>query len=375
MNSTITKTANFLKNSSKRQLFLEKDLDKRTTSAKVKDLCRTRWVYRHEAYEKFYLLYKYLVDVMKAISEQDSSYGDMSWDSKTRVAANGLSKLYHSFTFITSFIITMNVMSVIRPISVKLQHRSYDIVKAYNKVKCVIEALWKLRSSDAMLHSWYSQAKDLADSIGVVSEVPRTAGHQQHRDNVEHNSVEEYFRRTVILPLLDHLIIQMEERFGNTQLLVAKLINLVPAIIVQQKDLSFHEVVSFYSTDLPNPALITTEVWRWREKWSGLIAVSSIFFGLILLLILHVIECIELCFDCTHILLFYTHFCLACINIIIIIYIIPTFWHSLLYKALLHDRPSLPILVMLLDISEVVKKKKQCTEPVQSHLSTVYHRL
>ena len=84
-------------------------------------------MYRHEAYENFYLLYKYLVDVMKAISEQDSSYGDMSWDSKTIVAANWLSKLYHSFTFITSFIITMNAMSVIRPISVKLQHRSYDM--------------------------------------------------------------------------------------------------------------------------------------------------------------------------------------------------------------------------------------------------------
>ena len=150
---------------------------------------------------------------MKAISEQDSSHGDMSWDSKTIVAANGLSKMYHSFTFLLSLLTTMNAMSVIRPISVKLQHRSYDIVQAYNEVKGIIEELCKLYSSDAVLHSWYSQAKDLADSIGVVSEVPRTVGHQQHRDNAEHNSVEEYLHRTVILPLLDHLIIQMKERF------------------------------------------------------------------------------------------------------------------------------------------------------------------
>ena len=109
------------------------------------------------------------------------------------------------------------------------------IVQAYNEVKGIIEELCKLYSSDATLHSWYSQAKDLADSISVVSEVPRTVGHQQHRDNAEHNSVEEYLHRTVILPLLDNLIIQMKERFGNTQLLVAKLINLVPAIIVHQQ--------------------------------------------------------------------------------------------------------------------------------------------
>ena len=44
MNSTITETAYFFQNSAKRQLFLEKLLDNRTTTVKVKDLCRTRWI-------------------------------------------------------------------------------------------------------------------------------------------------------------------------------------------------------------------------------------------------------------------------------------------------------------------------------------------
>lgn len=96
MNSTVTETANFFHNSSKRQLFLEKIIDGRTNTVKVKDLCRTRWVYRHEAYEHFSLLFIYLLDVMKAISENDTTYGDMNWDGKTILAANGLSKVYHS---------------------------------------------------------------------------------------------------------------------------------------------------------------------------------------------------------------------------------------------------------------------------------------
>lgn len=66
MNSTITETAYFFQNSSKRQLFLEKIVDCRARTVKVKDLCRTRWVYRHEAYEHFSLLYTFLVNVMKA---------------------------------------------------------------------------------------------------------------------------------------------------------------------------------------------------------------------------------------------------------------------------------------------------------------------
>ena len=50
MSSAITETANFFHNSAKRQVFLEKVVDNRTPTVKVKDLCRTRWVYRHEAY-------------------------------------------------------------------------------------------------------------------------------------------------------------------------------------------------------------------------------------------------------------------------------------------------------------------------------------
>ena len=206
---------------------------------------------------------------MKAICERDNSFGDMNWDSKTIVAANGLCKMYNSFTFIISFISTMNAMSIIRLISVKLQNRSYDIVKAYNKVKDVKKELRAVRSSDIMLHSWYVQAESLASEVNVIPQVPRTTGRQQHRSNVEHDSVEEYYRRTIILPLLDHLIQQMEERFGNTQILVAKLINLVPSVIITLTEISYNDVVSFYSDDLPNPAVVVMEVMRWKEKWSS----------------------------------------------------------------------------------------------------------
>lgn len=48
--------------------------------------------------------------------------------------------------------------------------------------------------------------------LGVESVVPRTVGHQRNCANVEHNSVENYYRRSTALPLLDYLIQQMEKR-------------------------------------------------------------------------------------------------------------------------------------------------------------------
>ena len=65
---------------------------------------------------------------MEAITDRDPSYGIMNWDTKTIASANGLLKMYLSFPFIVSFIVTMNSMSIIKPISINLQKRCTDIV-------------------------------------------------------------------------------------------------------------------------------------------------------------------------------------------------------------------------------------------------------
>ena len=81
MNHTVTY---FFRNSPKRQMFLEQVIDKCTKVVKVKDLCRTHWIYRHES----------------------------------------LLKMYCTFSFIYSFVVTMNCMSVIKPVSIKLQYKT-----------------------------------------------------------------------------------------------------------------------------------------------------------------------------------------------------------------------------------------------------------
>ena len=120
MNSTVTETAYFFSNSAKRQAFFEKVVNKQATTVKVKDLCRTRWIYRHEAYENFFLLFKFLIITMEAIVSRDDEYGEMNWDNNALVAANGLLKMYNSFSFIVSFVITMNIMRIIKPISISV---------------------------------------------------------------------------------------------------------------------------------------------------------------------------------------------------------------------------------------------------------------
>ena len=68
----------------------------------------------------------------------------------------------------------MNVMSVIKPISIKLQKRSLDIVGAYDEVRSLTSELLSLRSNE-----WYTQA--IAASVNVVPTTPRMTGHQQEQ--------------------------------------------------------------------------------------------------------------------------------------------------------------------------------------------------
>ena len=267
MNGTVTESANFFNNSHKRQMFLELIIDKQTKRVKIKDLCRTRWVYRHEAYECFFELFRYLFAAMVAITTRDPTYGNMNWDPKTMVAANGLLKMYSTFAFIYSFTVTMNCMSIIKPISVKLH--TEQMIYAYSKVKEVIAELQSLHRSDTLLHEWFVQAEALASDVNVEPVAPRTVGRQQGQDNVEHGTAEEYFRRSTALPLLDHMIQQMQERFGDGQVATSKLLALVPSFACDESAAScnLEETIDFYKDDLPNLFVITTELSRWKTKW------------------------------------------------------------------------------------------------------------
>lgn len=207
---------------------------------------------------------------MSLVVTHDDSYGCMDWDSNTVVTANGLHKTYSTFNFIYSFIVTMHCMSVIKPLSIKLQYRANDIAYAYSKIQDVIKELEALRTNDSVLHDWYVQAESIAADIDVEPDVPRTVSRQLGRDNVEHASPEEYYRRSIALPLLDHLIQQMKERFGDSQVFASKLLHLIPSILCRDASISFSDVIKFYTDDLPNPAVVDTEIFRWKMKWLAL---------------------------------------------------------------------------------------------------------
>ena len=46
----------------------------------------------------------------------------------------------------------------------------------------------------------------MAEGVGTVPESSRITKRQQHHTNPEASSVEEYYRRAVVIPFIDHII-------------------------------------------------------------------------------------------------------------------------------------------------------------------------
>ncbi len=64
-------------------------------------------------------------------------------------------------------------MSVIKPLSIKLQYRANDILHMHTlKIQDVVKELEALRINDSVLHDWYVQAEVIGADIEVMPDVP-----------------------------------------------------------------------------------------------------------------------------------------------------------------------------------------------------------
>ena len=74
--------------------------------------------------------------------------------------------------------------------------------------------LKKLREDvDKYSQRIFSHSFRLAEASNIPVILPRISSRQQHRSNPEHNSVEDYFKKSNAIPFLDHLVSDISTRF------------------------------------------------------------------------------------------------------------------------------------------------------------------
>ena len=129
-------------------------------------------------------------------------------------------------------------------------------------------ALQDVRDKVDSYHSqWFQQAVNLAREVGTEPSVPRTCKEQTQRDNTESSCAEEYYRRTLTIPFVDHLNTELEVRFSYLQRKASLGLHLLPSSAEHASEST--DNLDYFSEYLPSPNIIKQEIHTWNLKWNN----------------------------------------------------------------------------------------------------------
>ena len=177
-------------------------------------------------------------------------------------------KPLESFEFVYVLISLQHSLLYLRA-TVKLQGRSQDIPYGIATIQRCCAGLKTLRADiDNYSHRIFEHSCRVAEQSGITVTMPRVAQRQQHRPNPESHSVEDYFKYTVAIPFLDHLISDLSSRFDLHTKRAASLQGLLPTRITPDSSVQdIQEAATFYAGDLPNASILDEGFHIWKSRW------------------------------------------------------------------------------------------------------------
>ena len=273
MMSTIGEISRFFSFSPKRQNLLEEILEASPVESKRRklvDLSRTRWIQRHEGFEAFMELFESVHTCLLTIEEPGP---ERVFDRESKIKASGFRHQMESSEFVIALVVASKVLACIKPLSVKLQKRSQDILQAYAMVGDVKRQIQSYQDdSVATFADWFSTAQQMASSIESEIKQPRIHSKQRFRENPACEDAESYFRISIYVKFLDHLTTQLNDRFAESSIPHLAIHRLVGTEIdgVVYKDLE--DVIEFYQEDIAVPTCnfdVELDQWKFHCKESG----------------------------------------------------------------------------------------------------------
>ena len=183
-------------------------------------------------------------------------------------------KLISSFEFLITLIVVRNVFDLCLPVTQLLQGNDNDIMDGIQMIESLkkVAALWKL-SINIHHEKWFSEASDMAKKLGISVQQPRTCSQQLYRGNSPAETVSDYFRIHLTIPMFDHLLTELNNRFQDETLAIYKGLALIPSkmmtLIHDKVDWkkNIEEFVEIYADDLPNRVALETELCLWEQFW------------------------------------------------------------------------------------------------------------
>ena len=164
-----------------------------------------------DTFEELFVLIIYCLEKMKFSK-------DNTCNRDTSVKASSFFTLVSTFQFFACLVLTRSVLDMTLPVTQLLQYKSIDICDGLHLIESLKALIVTRRQDVDEFHSkWYKKALTLTEKINITETIPRFVGTQMHRSNTPAESVSDYYKRTITIPLLDHPMCELYYRFDSSK--------------------------------------------------------------------------------------------------------------------------------------------------------------
>ena len=125
-----------------------------------------------------------------------------------------------------------NVLTRTQALIKYLQKTTIDVVSAKRTIHDVIAILEKARTEvEERFSQVFKEVQELFKILGVEVTMPRVVKRQMNRSNLPATDAKEYYKINVFVPLLDHVITDLKDRFSDKSIKIFYLQVFVPQIL------------------------------------------------------------------------------------------------------------------------------------------------
>jgi hypothetical protein len=262
------KIASFFSGSVIRSQYLSKQIQHfGLTREKLAAPSTTCWVERITSLDGFLEAFEVIFQALNYMQTGGKGeFKDSSSDAQTYFCT-----IKH-FEFLVSLVVTMNVFDHTLALTVQLQQRKMDIAESLKHINLLKSTMAKLRAEVDEYHNlYYDQALKLAKKLKLREKIPRICETQIHRDNYAVSTARDLHRVKLTIPLLDHIIEELEHRFPSEMCDFYNGFYIIPrnflhCIQVNWKS-EFMKFMEAYKDDMPNYRTIHAELNLWETSW------------------------------------------------------------------------------------------------------------
>ena len=125
---------------------------------------------------------------------------------------------------------------------------------------------------DFLFRKWYKHVLDLAQKVSVDQTKPRVCSKQTEIENNNANSIADYYKISLAIPLIVILLSELKRRFKGDQTFTFSGLRIIPYIMASSPNWRNHfkDFLKFYKDDFENTSLSTVDVelrlWEQHSK-------------------------------------------------------------------------------------------------------------